>query len=281
MKGYLKKTITGLLGLFLTLNLAVHAQDLNELKVVVPFPPGGGGDTFARSVADQYGKMLGKKVWVANRPGAAGNIGSMAVSEAPADGSVIGYITNGIMCANPVLYKKMKFDPLQRLKPIGQISKINLVMVLNPKAVKGVSDFDSFVKYAKSHPNVLNYASSGVGTTSHVAAEYLADKLGISLTHIPHQGGAAAMVEVMAGRIPMMIDVSSNVLPYLETGKIVPLAVTGSERLKALPNVPTLQEKGVKDYEIYAWDGFALPEKPPMSCSKSILMHLKNFSVMI
>ncbi|MCD8339090.1 MAG: tripartite tricarboxylate transporter substrate binding protein [Burkholderiales bacterium] len=241
----------------------VLAQSESSLKLTVPFPPGGGGDVLARSSLDLIGKNADKNIWVANRPGAGGNIGITQMLEEKPDGGVFGYVTNGIMCVNPYLYKNQRFDPITDLIPAGQLSKIGLVMVLNPNALPGVTDFESLIKYAKEHPKDVFFASSGVGTTSHLAGEYLAQEAGLELTHVPHAGGAAAIVEVLAGRIPFMIDVAPNVLNHVKEGTLKALAVTSNERLEAFPEVPTLKELGLKDYELYAWDGYVFPKGTP------------------
>lgn len=238
----------------------VSAQTGKEVSLVVPFPPGGGGDNLARAALDLFAEKYGEPIWVLNRPGAGGNIGTAAAAAAKPDGKTLAYVTNGIMCVNKKLYKNVPFDPMTDLVPVGQLSKIGLIMVLNPRTIEGVTDLPSLIKYAKEHPETVNFASSGVGTTSHLAGEYLAKRAGIKLTHIPHSGGAAALVEVMGGRIPFMIDVSSNVLPHVKSGALKALAVTTPERLSAAPEIPTMKEAGLDNYELYAWDGFALPK---------------------
>lgn len=250
----------GVISLIAACASPVLAQAKNEICLVVPFPPGGGGDNLARSETDFLSKNLDGTVWIANRPGAGGNIGTHSLVQSKADGRTFGYITNGIMCVNPILYQTVNFDPMKDLIPIGQLSKIGLIMVLNPDALPGVTDLSSLIRYAKEHPEEVNFASSGVGTTSHLAGQYFAQVTGTQLTHIPHAGGAAALVEVLAGRIPFMIDVSSNLLPHIQKGALKALAVTTPERLAAAPEIPTMKEAGVDGYELYAWDGFVLPK---------------------
>ncbi len=241
----------------------VTAQSDNGLKLTVPFPPGGGGDVLARSTLDLISNNVDRSIWVANRPGAGGNIGITQMLEEKPNGDTFGYVTNGIMCVNPYLYENQKFDPIKDLIPAGQLSKIGLVMVLNPEALPGVTDYESLIKYAKEHPKEVFFASSGTGTTSHLAGEFLAQEAGLDLTHVPHAGGAAAIVEVLAGRIPFMIDVAPNVINHVKKGTLKALAVTSDGRLEALPDVPSLKELGLKDYELYAWDGFVFPKGTP------------------
>lgn len=239
------------------------AQSSNGIKLVIPFPAGGGGDVLGRSPLDALSRNLGKDIWVLNRPGAGGNIGTSYLIDEPQKDASFGYVTNGIMCVNRYLYNNMKFDPLTDLEPVGQISKVGLVMVLNTKAIPGVEDYESLVKYSKSHPGEMFFASSGVGTTSHLAGQFFAMQTGLNLTHVPHAGGAAAMVEVLAGRIPFMIDVAANALPHVKKGSLKAIAVTTGERLDSLPNIPTMKEIGLKDYELCAWDGYVVPKGAP------------------
>lgn len=231
--------------------------------VVVPFPPGGGGDTLARAVLEPMGERLGEKVVVMNRPGAGGNIGTSQVARAAADGRTFGYVTNGIMCVNPHLYGTKTLDPMRDLLPVGGLSVISLVMVLNPKALPGVTDFASLMAKARREPGVVTYASAGIGTTSHMAGALLSARAGIELTHVPHAGGAAAVTEVLAGRIPFMIDVMPNVMPHIQAGTLKALAVSTPERSPMLPDVPVFAELGVKDCTIFAWDGFVAPKGTP------------------
>ncbi len=255
--------VLGIVFGFLSLPSMTCAQSENEIKLIIPFPPGGGGDTLGRTTLDLLSDNYGKTIWVANRPGAGGNIGIAQLISEKQDGKVFGYVTNGIMCVNQSLYDNMTFDPIRDLIPVGQLSKIGLVLVLNEKALPGVSDFKSLIKYAKEHPKEVFFASSGVGTTSHLAGEFLAQQLDLELTHVPHAGGAAAIVEVLAGRIPFMIDVAPNVISHVEKGTLKALAVTTTERMENFKNVPTMLELGVKDYVLYAWDGYVFAKGSP------------------
>ena len=171
-----------LISLLLMTQAPAFAQEKKEVCLVVPFPPGGGGDNLARSEVEYLSKNLGSTVWIANRPGAGGNIGTSSVVQAAPDGKTFGYVTNGIFCVNPLLYKTTNFDPMKDLIPVGQLSKIGLIMVLNPKAIPGVTDLPSLIKYAKEHPGEVNFASSGVGTTSHLAGQYFAQVTGRSIS---------------------------------------------------------------------------------------------------
>lgn len=231
--------------------------------LVVPFPAGGGGDVLARSVAGALAEELGTKIWVDNRPGAGGTIGARHLSRARADGSMLGYVTNGILCVNPLLYPNVPFNPREELRPAGMISEIGLVGVLNPNAIAGVTDLKSLVAWAKAHPKGVNFASSGIGTTSHLAGLLFARRAGLELTHVPYRGGAAAMLDVLSGRIPFMIDVAPNALQHVRSGKLTALGAASKQRLAIAPDIPTFAEAGVADVELSAWDGIVLPKGAP------------------
>lgn len=233
------------------------------VRLVVPFPAGGGGDVLARSVVDSFANHLQRKVWVSNTPGAGGTLGAQIAAKAPADGTTVLYTTNGMWCVNHLLYPNLHFNPLQSLSPVGQISRMGLILALNDKAIDGVHSLSSLIDYARRHPKAVNFASAGTGTTSHLAGLYFAQNTGIELTHIPFRGGGAAMLDVLAGRIPFLIDVAPNVLPQIEAGKLQPLAVTTASRIQAAPNIPTFSELGIKGFDLSAWDGMAMPAATP------------------
>ena len=218
----------------------------------------------ARSVLEPLGKELGQTLVIQNRPGSGGNIGTRAVVKSRDVNHILGYVTNGIMCVNEHLYGKKDFDTQTDLIPVGAISRIGLMAVLNPHAVPGVVDWNTLVAYAKENPQALAYASSGVGTTSHLAGELFAMTAGVELNHIPHAGGAAAMTEVLAGRIPLMIDVMPNAIGHVRSGKLKPLAVTTRQRSPLAPDVPTMIECGFENYELFAWDGVVAPKGTDM-----------------
>ena len=236
------------------------AGNRTPIRLIVPFPPGGGGDVLARSVGDEFGRRLGEKLWIDNRPGAGGTIGARLAAKQPQDGRTRLYATNGILCVNPLLYKNIPFDPLASLEPVGQISSIGLIGVLNPNAVPGVTDLQSLLSFAQKHPGSLDFASSGNGTTSHLAGCFLSERTGLSFSHVPYKGGSAAILDVLAGRIPFMIDVAPNVLPHIRSGKLKALGVTAQRRLRVAPEIPTFAEAGISGFELAAWDGIMAPK---------------------
>ena len=242
---------------------ALFAQEPQKpatLTMVVPFPPGGGGDILARTVSMPFNETLGEKVVIFNRAGAGGNIGTATVVKGKPDGSMIGYVTNGIMCVNQHLYDQKSFDPLKDLTPVAGLTSIGLVMAVNPEVLPDVHTVADLVNVAAAHPGETAFASAGPGTTSHLAGILFGNEAKVELNHIPHAGGAAAAKEVLAGRIPFLIDVMPNLLPHIRSGKLRALAVTTPERSSLLPDVPNMTEAGFPGITLFAWDGIVAPK---------------------
>lgn len=264
-------TVLGALGLVPTAGMLVGCQQKTNMTVVVPFPPGGGGDVLARIILQPLSESTERSVVIMNRAGAGGNVGTRFVSRITQGEGQYLYVTNGTLCVNKHLYGSGEpgasgakadaaggfFDPVKDLKFVASFSRIPLVMALNVNALEGVTDFDTLIGYAKAHPGALACASAGVGTTSHIASAIFSKLAGVEINHIPHAGGAAAAKEVLSGRIPFFIDVAPNVLPLVRDGRLKPLAVTSRTRSTLLPEVPTLIELGLKDFDLTAWDGLA------------------------
>ena len=238
-----RRRLLQLAGAFLAAGSAPGAlfAQTTQMTMVVPFPPGGGGDILARTVSLPFSEALREKVVLFNRPGA-------------------GYVTNGIMCVNPYLYDRQSFDPLKDLTPVAGLTSIGLVLAVSPKALPDVHTAADLVKHAQARPGETAFASAGPGTTSHLAGILLESEAKLDLNHIPHAGGAAAVKEVLAGRVPFLIDVMPNLLPHLKAGTLRALAVTTPSRSALLPEVPTMVEAGLPGVTLYAWDGIAAPK---------------------
>ena len=217
-----RRRLLQLAGAFLAAGSAPGAlfAQTTQMTMVVPFPPGGGGDILARTVSLPFSETLHEKVVIFNRPGAGGNIGTSQVVKARPDGTTIGYVTNGIMCVNPYLYDRQSFDPLKDLTPVAGLTSIGLVLAVSPKALPDVHTAADLVKHAQARPGETAFASAGPGTTSHLAGILLENEAKLDLNHIPHAGGAAAVKEVLAGRVPFLIDVMPNLLPHLKAGTL-------------------------------------------------------------
>jgi tripartite-type tricarboxylate transporter receptor subunit TctC len=242
-----------LLGLGAALSCAPSsAQSIasKPLKFVVPFGPGGSGDTIARLVGLHLAERIGQPVVVENRMGAGGNIGADAVAKSDPDGTTLLMGANYLAIA-PGLYKKMSYDPIKDLAPVTLVGSIPMVVVVNP-AVPAHS-IAELVALAKTKPGDLTYATPGLGTSTHLATELFKQQTGIDLRHVPYRANPLAMTDVIAGQVPVFFDFVSTGAPHVRAGKVRGLATTGLKRSPVLPELPTMIEAGVPDFEATTW----------------------------
>jgi tripartite-type tricarboxylate transporter receptor subunit TctC len=203
-------------------------------------------------------------VVVDNKGGAGGNTGSAEVAkQAPADGHTLLLAASGPMAVNPSLYASMPFNPLTDLAPVIQLSAFPLVLEVHPSL--GVKTFAEFLAMAKAGKPVLNYASAGNGTPQHLAGELFNTTAGVKMGHIPYRGAGPALNDLIGGQVNVMFDIVGSSLPHIQAGKLIPLAVTSSERAKVLPNVPTMAEAGIAGYQITGWHGIAVRAGTPQA----------------
>ena len=231
------------------------------MLVVVPFPPGGGGDTLARTVMPRVSQELGQPIVIENKPGAGGNIGSAGVVRAAPDGYVLLYGTNGTHAINQSLYRNPGFDAQKDFAPVSRLTEIPAVLVVNP-ALLPVKSVAELVAYLKANPGKVSFASAGNGTTSHLAGVMFGTLAGVDIQHVPYKGGAQAITDVMGGQVAMMIDVMPNVYPHIKAGKVRALAISTAARSPAAPDLPTIAES-VPGYEVSAWDAVFAPPGTP------------------
>lgn len=263
----LKKLLTRCLSVAVVGLLAAHpvmAQDnypTKPIRLIVPFVAGGGGDILARMVMNRVATELGQPIVFENLPGAGGNVGSLAAVRAPNDGYTLLYGTNGTLAINQTLYKKPGFDPLVDLQPVGQLTRIAAMVVVRPGLP--VTTMGDLVKLLKDNPGKYTFASAGNGTTSHLAGEILKASTGAAVVHIPYRGGAPAMTDVIGGQVDLMIDVMPNTVPQVKGGRLRGLAVTTATRVSTWPDMPTVAESGVKDFDVSAWDAIVAPAGTP------------------
>jgi tripartite-type tricarboxylate transporter receptor subunit TctC len=238
-----------------------HGQDYpsQPVKLVVPFPAGGGTDALARWFGRGLEARLGQPFVVENRGGAGTTLGAGFVAGAPADGSTIMLGTSSTYAIAPNVYKKVPFDPIKDFAPIALVAEVPFALYVNVALpVKTVMEL---VALAKQKP--LSYASAGIGTQHHVNAELLKTLTGISMTHVPYRGGAPAYQDVVAGHVPIMFGDVGQVLPLTRTGKVRVLAVTTAQRVDTMPEVPTMHEAGITNYNASAWQAFVAPARTP------------------
>jgi len=245
--------------------MPVQAQDAwpsKTVKLIVPYAAGGFADTRARKIADSLGKVLGQPVIVDNRGGAGGVTGTDVIAKAT-DGHTFGFGSPAPLVTNPVLMKKMPYDAEKAFKPIILIEEAPLFLTIAPnQSFKNVKEL---VDYARANPGKLTYGSSGVGGAHHLSGELLAYQTQTQMTHVPYKGGSLAATDLMGGHLAFMFEMGYAALPSIQAGKIQALAVSSRQRLKLLPDVPTLDEAGVKGFESYNWLGMIAPASTPDS----------------
>ena len=231
------------------------------IRLVVPFPAGGGADTLARIVMPRVAVALGVPIVIDNRPGAGGNVGAELVARAVPDGYTLLYGTNGTHAINQTLYANLRFDPVRDFAPVSRLTVIAAMLVVNPDLP--ANSVGELIQYAKAHPGTVNFASAGNGTTSHLAGELFRTMAGIDIVHIPYRGGALAIMDVVGGQVQMMIDVMPNAYALAKSGKVRGLASTTAQRFPAALEYPTIAESGLPAYEVGAWDAIFAPAGTP------------------
>jgi tripartite-type tricarboxylate transporter receptor subunit TctC len=259
----LRRTLTTVLGLSLLSPMVGQTQEFpvrKPITLVVGFAAGGAADTAARIIARKLSDNLGQSVLIDNRAGAGGNIAHQYTVQGPIDGSLILFGSVGPLTIAPHLMK-LPYDPLKDLAPLTMGVNFPNVLVVN--ADLKIQTFAEFVAYAKTHPGKLDFASTGPGSASHLAGELLNEVAGIDTLHVPYKGGAPAMQDLIAGRVAAYYSTLSTALPYIENGKLVPLASTGPQRLPALPKVPTIAESGYPGFSATNWYAFVASAKVP------------------
>ena len=241
---------------------AAHSQSAapypnKPIRLIVPFPAGGGGDTLARLVMLRAARELGQPIVVENLGGAGGNVGSAAAAKAPADGYTLLYGTNGTHAINHAIYKSPGFDPVRDFEPVGQLTRIAAMVVVRPTLP--VNSMAELTQLLKSSPGKYTVGSAGNGTTSHLAAEIYKSRAGLAVVHIPYRGGAQAMTDLIGGQVDMMIEVMPNAAPQAKSGRIKPLAVSTASRVAGWSELPTIAESGITGFDVSAWDAIFVP----------------------
>ena len=264
------KKITGLAFLSaIMMSQGVWASEYpnKPITLVVPYTAGGPTDQMARSLADGLSKELETTVIVDNKPGAHTTIGTNNVANAKADGYTILMASNGSMILNPLLYKKTPYK-LDDFKIVAIATEAPLVVVVNPALE--VDNIKELISYSKTVEKGLNYSSVGQGSPLHLATEMLNEEAKMSMTHIPYNGTAQALTAVAAGDVDLMSDVVSTSLPLIKADKVKPIAVTTSNRLKVLPDVPTVAEAGFPDFHVATWFGLAVKKDVPDAITQKL-----------
>jgi len=243
----------------LSLPAAAQTYPAKPVRIIVPFAPGGGSDFIARFTAQRLSGSFGSQVIVENKPGAGGMLGIEAGVRAEPDGYTFTLIASSYT-VNPALYP-LKYDPVNDITPVVQISQGPMIVVVNPKVPAKTAV--ELIALAKAKPGQLNFASAGQGSITHMACELFAYMAGIKMSHIPYKGTGPALTDTIAGQTDLFCTSTATALPHVKAGRLRAIAVTTANRLPAEPNVPTLAESGVKGYDVPIWHGLIAPKGMP------------------
>jgi tripartite-type tricarboxylate transporter receptor subunit TctC len=265
MYGKTLRLLVGFLLLLCTMPAAKRAEGadfpVRPVTLVVAFTPGGASDVLARILGRKLEQIFGQPFVIDNRPGAGGNVAAEAVAHAAPDGYTLLLGNNGILATNAALYKKANFDAEADFSPVGLIGSQANILVVNPGLP--VNSMVELIALAKANPGKLNFASSGHGLAAHLAGELFKAEAKVDLVHVPYKGAAPALQDVIAGHVQMMFATASSVVPHIRDGKVRALGVTTLRRTAVLPDIPTIDELGIKGFDATTWHGLVAPARTP------------------
>ena len=255
--------------------LALWAQAFpsRPISLIVPNPPGGLVDTSARLVGDSLAKVTGQSVVVENKPGGSGNLAYQQVARGARDGYTLLVSYSGYHIANPILMDKLPWDP-KDLTPVGMITVATNVIAVHPSVP--ANNLREFIAYAKANPDKLNYASQGNGSVSHIGTEIFKLQTGAHMTHVPYKGSGQAIADVLAGQVQVFITTPPSVMQHVQAGKLRALAVTGSSRHPGMPQVPTVKEAGLSNFELESWVALYAPAGTPAAVLQKLSAEVKR-----
>ena len=240
---------------------AADAYPAKPVRFVVAFPPGGGTDIIARSIAQKLAERIAQQVVVDNRPGAGGNIGTDIVAKSAPDGYTMLMGSAGPLAINASLFGKMPFDPIKDLAPVTLAASTPNLLVVHPSL--RVASVKELIALAKARPGEINFASSGHGTPAHLAGELFDSMAGVKMVHVPYKGAAPALADLLGGQVQLMFSTMPPALPHVKDGKLRALAVTSAKRSPAAPDLPTLDEIALPGFEANTWHGVVVPAGTP------------------
>jgi len=242
-------------------SLPALAQEGRPVEWVVGYAAGGGSDVVARTIAEQLSKTLQRQVIVNNKPGGATNIAATYVASSKDLGNVMFTADFATLAANPSLFAKLPYDAEKDFEPVGLLARFPLLLVVAPNVP--AKNYAEFVTWAQGQREGVNYASAGTGSPHHLAGELLREQSGLKLVHVAYRGAAPAVQDLLGGQVSAGIMDTASVQQYVQSGKLTAIGVASPNRLKTLPDVPTLMEQGLKGFEAYAWQGLVVPAKTP------------------
>ncbi len=251
------RIVIALAGLCIAASAFAQEFPNRPVRIVVPWPPSGNVDITARTLSPALSEALGQQLIIENRAGAGGTIGTAAVVKSPADGYTLLLGSSGTVTSGPAVFKNLTYDPLKELVAIGPIQSVPIVLTAAPKTP--VSTFQEFVALAKSRPGGVSVASAGSGSSNHLALELLMRMANLKLLHVPYKGSGPAITDLLGSQVEAMMDQLAASIGHIREGRIKPLAISSPKRSPLLPNVPTLDESGVKGYEAATFTGIFAP----------------------
>ena len=260
--------VAALSSLLTTTAAAQPAFPSKPVRILVGFSPGGSNDIVARLLAPKLSEGLGQQVLIDNRPGAGGNIAAQALLAAPADGHTLLMCTTGTLSIQPHITLSMPFNPDTDLLPVTQIANAPYLLLVNSELP--VKDVRELVAYAKSKPGVINFASSGNGTGGHLAGEMFKSRANVEIVHVAYKGTGQAMTDLLGGQVSMIFDQPVSSLSYAKSGRLRVLAVASSRRLPALPEVPTVSESGIPNFDPVTWTGICASKGTPAAAIERV-----------
>lgn len=277
---FLTALATSWLGLALGSSALAAAND-KPLEWVVGYAAGGGSDVVARTIAESMGTSLGRAIIINNKPGAGTNIAAEYAARSKDYGNLVFSADFATLAANPFLFSKLSYNAEKDFQPVGLLVRFPMFLVVSNQVP--VSNYKEFVAWAKSQADGVNWASAGPGSPHHLVGELFREQSGLKLTHVPYRGAAPAIADVVGGQVPAMWVDSATAYPFLNGGKLKAIGVASPQRVASMPEVPTLHEQGLKDFEGYAWQGLVVPTGTPpevvSSLSKALQTALNSTTV--
>ncbi len=254
--------------------LAQEAFPSRPLKIIVPYVPGGVGDLFARSLGQHLQESLGQPVLVENRPGASQMVGALAVTSAPADGYTLFLGATGSLAMNVYTQKNIRYDPVKDFAPVSLGMTMPLFLVVNPDVP--ATNVKELISLLRANPGKLSFSSVGSGSSTQMAAELFKMMTGTDMIHVPYKSSAPGITDIIAGRVTLSFDPGASTLPFVKSGKLRALAVTSKQRFSQMPDLPTVAEAGVPDYESSVWFGIVAPAGTPPAITSRLSQEMNR-----
>ncbi len=264
---------SSLVGAQTTAQSAAQAFPNKPIRFVVPFPPGGGNDILARALAPKMSEILGQQVVIDNRAGAGGNIGADFVAKSPPDGYTIVIASNQVTM-NPWIYSKLPFDIAKDFAPVAQVASVPMLLAIHPEVP--ATNLKEFIALAKAKPGSLNYSTPGLGTPQHIAFEVFNFDAGVKVTHVPYKGTSPSIVDLIGGQVQATLGTMASLDQHVKSGKVRPIAVSTPQRSPAMPDIPTIEEGGLKGYNVPLWYSVLAPANTPKDIVAKISASIRD-----